>query len=44
MNFQEAYRRMTNFLDESRGWAVVEYGWLLALISLMVVGILMGLA
>jgi Flp pilus assembly pilin Flp len=31
---------MTNFLDEDRGSAVVEYGLVLSLIGLIVVGIL----
>ena len=34
---------MTNFLDEDRGAAVVEYGLVLSLIGLIVVGILNGL-
>jgi Flp pilus assembly pilin Flp len=34
---------MTNFLDEARGSAVVEYGLVLSLIGLIVVGILKGL-
>ncbi len=34
---------MTNFLDENRGSAVVEYGLFLAFIGLIVVGILKGL-
>jgi Flp pilus assembly pilin Flp len=34
---------MTNFLDEDRGSAVVEYGLVLSLIGLIVVGILKGL-
>ena len=34
---------MTNFLDEDRGSAVVEFGLFLSLIGLIVVGILKGL-
>jgi len=34
---------MTNFLDEDRGSTVVEYGLVLSLIGLIVVGILNGL-
>ena len=34
---------MTNFLDEDRGSAVVEFGLFLALIGLIVVTILKGL-
>ena len=34
---------MTHFLDENRGSAVVEYGLVLSLIGLIVVGILKGL-
>ena len=34
---------MTHFLDENRGSAVVEYGLVLSLIGLIVVGILNGL-
>ena len=34
---------MTNLLDEDRGSAVVEYGLVLSLIGLIVVGILKGL-
>jgi len=34
---------MTNFLDEDRGSAVVEYGLVLSLIGLIVVGIFNGL-
>ena len=34
---------MTHFLDENRGSEVVEYGLVLSLIGLIVVGILKGL-
>ena len=34
---------MTHFLDENQGSAVVEYGLVLSLIGLIVVGILKGL-